>query len=97
MEKGTKDFLNKIKIDTYIYTFTFLAVCVGYSLKHAVGPESSMLLVAAFAFYSIGRQVRLLPDLEKGATVDTQPKVPAWIRGIVFLVVILMILNVIFS
>lgn len=97
MEKGAKDFLNKIKVDTYIYTFTFLAVCVGYSLKHAVGPESSMLLLAAFAFYSIGRQVRLVSDLEAGASVDTQPKAPAWIRGVVFLVVILMVLNVILS
>lgn len=97
MENGTRKFTNKIKIDTYIYTFAFIIISIGYSLKHTVGAESSMLLLAAFAFYSIGRQVRLLSDIEAGTPIDTQPKVPAWIRGIVFLVIILMVLSVMFS
>ena len=94
MEQNTKNFLKKIKINTYIYTLIFMLVAMGYALKHTVGAEVSMLLLAAFAFYTPGRQVRLISDLEAGAVIDTQPKVSPIIRGIVYLVVILMVLSV---
>ncbi len=97
MEQGTKDFLKKVKINTYIYTATFLVVALWYTLKHDAGAEVSMLLLAAFAFYTLGRQIRLIPDLEAGKIVDTQPKVSPIIRGVVYLVIILMILSVMFS
>lgn len=97
MEQKTKDFLKKVRFDTYIYTFIFMLVAMGYALKHAVGAEVSMLLLASFAFYTLGRQVRLISDLEAGAVIDTQPKVSPIIRGIVYLVVILMVLSVIIS
>ena len=97
MEKRTKDFLNKVKINTYIYTFTFMAVGVWYSMKHSMGTEPMMLLLATFAFYTLGRQVRLVADLEAGAKVDTQPKAPAWVRGVTYLIVMLLVLSVMFS
>lgn len=97
MENATKDFVNKIKFNTYIYTLTFLAVSIGYCLKHSVGIEPFMLLLAAFAFYAIGRQVRLLLELDAGGKVDTQPKAPLWVRGVTFLIVILMVLSIMFS
>jgi len=97
MEESTKAFVNKIKINTYIYTFTFLAVSIGYSLKHSVSLEPLMLLLAAFAFYTLGRQVNLLSDIETGTKIDTQPRTPAWIRGATYFVVLLMIFSVIFS
>jgi hypothetical protein len=56
-----------------------------------------MLLLAAFAFYALGRQIRLVTDLEAGKLVDTQPKVSPIIRGVVYLVIILMVLSVMFS
>lgn len=97
MEKGTKEFLRKIKLNTYIYTLTFMLVAIMYCVKHSMGTEVSMLLLAAFAFYALGRQVSLLSDLEEGAAVNTQPRVSALIRGVVYLVVILMVLSVILS
>lgn len=97
MEQKTKDFLKKMKINTYIYTLTFMLVAVGYAMKHTVGAEVSMLLLAAFAFYTLGRQVRLVAELEAGGSIDTQPKVSPVVRGIVYLVVILMVLSVIIS
>jgi len=97
MEKVTRDFLKKIKFDTYIYTMTFLLVGVGYSLKHSTGIEPLMFILASFAFYSIGRQVRLVGELEDGAKVDTQPKAPVWVRGITYLIVMLLVLSVMFS
>ncbi len=97
MEQGTKDFLKKIKFSTYIYTVTFLVVALWYCLKHTAGAEVSMLLLAAFAFYTLGRQIRLASDLEAGQPLDTQPKISPIIRGIVYLVIILMILSVIIS
>ncbi len=97
MEQNTKSFLKKIKFNTYIYTVTFLGVALWYSLKHTAGAEVSMLLLAAFAFYTLGRQIRLVADLEAGKLVDTQPKVSPIIRGVVYLVIILMVLSVMFS
>ena len=97
MEPKTKDFLKKVKVNTYIYTLTFMVVALLYSINHVVGAEVSMLLLAAFAFYTLGRQISLLADLEAGKSVDTQPKVSPIIRGVVYLVVILMVLSVIFS
>ena len=97
MEESTKRFINKIKFNTYIYTVTFMAVGVLYATKSDISPEPLMLILAAFAFYTIGRQVNLLSDLESGAKIDTQPKVPAWIRGVTYLVVLIMIFSVIFS
>jgi len=97
MEKGTMEFLNKIKLNTYIYTFTFVAMSIGYGLKHSEGLEPFMLLLAAFAFYAVGRQVRLVSDLEVGAKVNTQPRSPAWVRGVTYMVVMLMVLSVMFS
>ena len=97
MEESTKAFIKKIKISTYIYTFTFMAVGVLYTAKHEISLEPFMLLLAAFAFYTLGRQVNLLSDIEAGTKIDTQPRVPAWIRGVVYFVVLLMILSVIFS
>ncbi len=97
MEPKTKDFLKKIKFNTYIYTVTFMAVAMGYALKHTVGAEVSMLLLAAFAFYALGRQISLLSELEAGKSVDTKPRVSPIIRGVVYLIVILMVLSVIIS
>ena len=97
MEESTKSFIKKIKINTYIYTFTFMAVGVLYTTEHEISLEPFMLLLAAFAFYTLGRQVNLLSDIEAGTKIDTQPREPAWIRGVVYFVVLLMILNVIFS
>jgi hypothetical protein len=97
MEQKTKNFLKKIKFNTYIYTLTFMLVAMGYALKHAVGAEVSMLLLAAFAFYTLGRQVGLIADLESGESIDTQPRVSPVIRGVVYLIVILMVLSVIIS
>ena len=97
MEPKTKDFLKKVNVNTYIYTLTFMVVALLYSINHVVGAEVSMLLLAAFAFYTLGRQISLLADLEAGKSVDTQPKVSPIIRGVVYLVVILMVLSVIFS
>jgi len=97
MEDSTKAFIKKIKIDTYIYTLTFIVVGVMYTAKHEISLEPFMLLLAAFAFYSLGRQVNLLADIEAGTKVDTQPKAPVWVRGITYFVVLLMILSVIFS
>ncbi|HBO96797.1 MAG TPA: hypothetical protein DD648_01970 [Candidatus Omnitrophica bacterium] len=97
MEPKTKDFLKKVKVNTYIYTLTFMVVALWYAFKHAAGAEVSMLLLAAFAFYTLGRQISLLADLEAGKSVDTQPRVSPIIRGVVYLVVILMVLSVIIS
>jgi len=97
MEPKTKDFLKKVKVNTYIYTLTFMVVALLYSIKHVAGAEVSMLLLAAFAFYTLGRQISLLADLEAGKSVDTQPRVSPIIRGVVYLVVILMVLSVIIS
>lgn len=97
MEQKTRNFLEKVKVDTYIYTFIFILVALGYALKHAVGAEVSMLLLAAFAFYTLGRQVRLVADLEAGKAIDTQPKVSPIIRGIIYLIVILLVFSVIIS
>ncbi len=97
MEQNTQDFLKKVKFNTYIYTVTFLVVALWYSFKHDAGPEVSMLLLAAFAFYTLGRQIRLVSELEAGKVVNTQPRVSPIIRGVVFLVIILMVLSVMFS
>lgn len=97
MEQSTKNFLEKIKLNTYIYTVTFMGVALWYSFKHEAGAEVSMLLLAAFAFYALGRQIRLISDLEAGKSLDFQPKVSPFIRGVVYLVIILMVLSVMFS
>jgi len=97
MEESTKAFIKKIKINTYIYTITFMAVGVMYTAKHEISLEPFMLLLAAFAFYTLGRQVNLLSDIEAGTKIDTKPRAPAWVRGVTYLVVLLMILSVIFS
>ncbi len=97
MEESTKSFIKKIKINTYIYTFTFMAVGVLYTTKQEISLEPFMLLLAAFAFYTLGRQVNLLSDIEAGTKLDTQPRAPAWVRGVVYLVVLLMIFSVMFS
>jgi len=97
MEESTKAFIKKIKINTYIYTFIFMAVGVMYTAKQEISLEPFMLLLAAFAFYTLGRQVNLLSDIEAGTKIDTQPRTPAWIRGVVYLVVLLMIWSVMFS
>lgn len=95
MENGTKDFLNKIKVNTYIYTFTFIALGVGFGLKMQ-GPVTAMLLLAAFAFYTLGRQVNLVGEIEAGGSADTAPKAPAWIRGVTYLIVMLLAFTMIF-
>ena len=97
MENVTKEFLGKVKINTYIYTLTFLVVSVGYSLKHSIGLEPFMLLLAAFAFYALGRQISLISELESGGKVDTQPSAPILVRGVTYLVVALMVLSMMFS
>ena len=74
-----------------------MAAGVGYSLKDDFEAAPIMLLLAAFAFYALGRQVNLLSDLEAGDSVDTQPKAPAWIRGVTYFVVLLMIFSLMFS
>ena len=97
MEESTKSFIKKIKINTYIYTFTFMAVGVLYTTKQEISLEPFMLLLAAFAFYTLGRQVNLLSDIEAGTEINTRPRTPAWIRGVTYFVVLLMILSVFFS
>lgn len=88
MEQVSKDFLNKVRVNTYIYTFTFIALAVGYGLKYSEGAEPMILLIAAFAFYTLGRQIRLATDMGGALKADTQPKAPAWVRGVAFIVVI---------
>ncbi len=97
MEQNTRNFLKKVKFDTYIYTVTFLVVALWYIIKHSASAEVSMLLLASFAFYTLGRQIRLVSELESGKSLDFQPKVSPVIRGLVYLVVILMVLSVMFS
>ncbi len=97
MEESTKAFIKKIKINTYIYTFIFMAVGVMYTAEQEISLEPFMLLLAAFAFYTLGRQVNLLSDIEAGTKLDTQPRAPIWVRGVVYLVVLLMIFSVMFS
>ena len=96
MKEETRKFLDKIKMNTYIYTLTFILVALYYVMNHAVGSEFSMLLIAAFAFYSLGRQISLLKALEAGEHVNTHPRELAWVRGVTYLVIILMIFSVIF-
>lgn len=96
MENSAKDFLNKIMVNTYIYTFTFIAVAVGYSLKNSIGVEPGMLLLAAFAFYTLGRQVRLAIEIDAGGKADNMPKAPAWVRGVTYLVVMLLAFSLFF-
>ena len=97
MEQNTRNFLKKVKFDTYIYTVTFLVVALWYIIKHSASAEVSMLLLASFASYTLGRQIRLVSELESGKSLDFQPKVSPVIRGLVYLVVILMVLSVMFS
>jgi len=97
MEESTKSFIKKIKINTYIYTFIFMAVGVMYTTEQEISLEPFMLLLAAFAFYTLGRQVNLLSDIEAGTKIDTQPRTSVWIRGVVYLVVLIMILSVMLS
>ncbi len=96
MKEETKKFLEKIKINTRIYTFIFIAVAVYYAKNHSIGAEAFMLLIAAFAFYTLGRQVRLVGDLESGTQVDTAPKELAWVRGVAYLIVILLAFSIMF-
>lgn len=97
MNDTSKSFLNKIKIDSYIYTFTFMAAAVLYIVRFSAGTEAVMLLIASFAFYTIGRQVSLVPKLEAGEKVDTQPKAPLWVRGISYFVVMMIVLALMFA
>ena len=94
MEETTKEFIQKIKINTYIYTFTFMAVGVLHAVKQTASVAPLMLLLAAFAFYAVGRQVNMLIDIEGGTKADNQPKAPAWVRGVTYFVVLLMFLSV---
>ncbi len=96
MEQVSKDFLNKVKVNTYIYCFTFIALTVGYGLKHSAGVEPMMLLIGAFAFYTLGRQIRLATELDSGAKADTMPKAAPWVRGVTFLVVMLAAFSMMF-
>ena len=97
MEEATRAFIKKIKFNTYIYTFIFIAVSLYYTANHEISLEPFMLLIAAFAFYAVGRQVSLLVDIDSGTKVNTRPRAPAWVRGITYFIVLLMILSVIFS
>ena len=97
MKDETKGFLEKIKVNTRIYTFTFIAVGVYYAKTHTLGAEAFMLLIAAFAFYTLGRQVRLVSDMETAdIKIDTAPKELAWVRGIAYFIVILLAFSIIF-
>jgi len=68
-----------------------------HSSRHELLYEPFIILLAAFAFYTLGRQVNLLSDIEAGTKIDTQPRTAAWIRGITYFVVLLMIFSVIFT
>ena len=96
MQKSTKDFLVKVHLNTYIYTFTFMALAVGYGLKHSIGVEPMILLLGAFAFYTLSRQVKLAMAMESGTNADYKPKSQAWIRGITYFVVMLLAFTMIF-
>ena len=97
MEEKTKQFARKIKFDTYIYTITFTVVSLLYFLIFDLVTGPVMLLLAAFAFYTLGRQVSLLNDLEAGQTVNTKPRAPIWVRFVTYLVVMLLIISTIFA
>jgi len=97
MEETTRAFIKKIKFNTYIYTFLFIVVSIYYTTNQEISLEPFMLLIAAFAFYAIGRQVGLLADIDSGTKINTRPRAPAWVRGITYFVVLLIILSVIFS
>lgn len=94
MQEKTKEFIRKIRFDTYIYTITFIVVSILYFLFFSDdGTSPVMLLLAAFAFYTVGRQVNFLKDLEAGVEINTKPRAPAWVRGITYFVILLMILK----
>ena len=94
MQDKTKEFIRKIRFDTYIYTFTFIAVSTLYAVYYDTTTTPVMLLLSAFAFYTVGRQLNLLKDLEAGVEINTKPRAPAWVIGIVYLVILFMILQV---
>ena len=97
MEETTRVFIKKIKFNTYIYTVLFIVVSIYYTTNQEISLAPSMLLIAAFAFYAVGRQVGLLVDIDSGTKINTRPRAPAWVRGVTYFVVLLMILSVIFS
>ena len=97
MEETTRAFIKKIKFNTYIYTLLFIVVSIYYTINQEISLEPFMLLIAAFAFYAIGRQVGLLVDIDSGTKINTRPRAPAWVRGVTYFVVLLIILSVIFS
>jgi len=97
MEKSTQEFIKKIKLNTYIYTVTFIFLSVFYGMTHSMGTEPLMFILAAFAFYALGRQVSLLAELEAGREVNTKPRAPAWVRGLTYFIVLLLVFLVMFS
>ena len=96
MEEKTKKFIRKIRFDTYIYSATFIVLAISYFAVFDIRTEPIMLLLAAFAFYTVGKQVNLLSALEEGESVDTQPKTPVWFRVILYAAVLAIIAKFLF-
>jgi len=96
MGEPTVAFINKIKINTYIYTFLFICVSIGYSLKNSVSIEPFLLLMASFAFYTLGRQVNLICKIEEGIQIDNHPRQKAWIRALTYFTILLILFSVFF-
>ena len=97
MNDVTKKFLNKIKINTYIYTFLFMSAALFFIITFSAETSAIVLLLAAFAFYALGRQVNLVSRLEAGEEMSTMPTAPLWVRGVTYFIVMLLVLSLIFS
>jgi hypothetical protein len=68
-----------------------------FIIRFSAGISALLLLIAAFAFYTLGRQVNLVPELENGEKVDTKPRAPVWVRGITYFVVMMIVLALMFT
>ncbi len=97
MEDKTKQYLRKIRFDTHIYTAAFIVLSLSYVMVYDIRTEPLMLLLAAFAFYTLGKQIRLLSEIEAGVPVNTKPRAPTWVRLLAYAVVVFMVACVMFS
>ena len=91
MEDKTKQYLRKIRFDTHIYTAAFIVLSLSYFLVYDIRTEPLMFLLAAFAFYTLGKQMRLLNEIEAGAVVNTKPRSPFWVRCLAYATVLFLV------
>lgn len=96
MEDKTKQFLRKVRFDTYIYTATFIVLSLSYFMLYDLDSAPVLLLLAAFVFYTLGKQIRLVGEIEAGAEINTRPRAPLWVRLSTYAVIIFMMYRVFF-